>query len=248
MAGPDSPNKPRTNDIRRRTEVQASPAWTAPTGTLGRIVAEARQRAGALAPRESELTEAASIAPAAPAIRSRPCALRPVQVIAEVKRRSPSKGWINPGIAAADQATAYEPGGAAAISVLTEPAHFGGSNDDLLAIRSAVGRSAAEEGLSRPSDPARRGTRTRRVGRAADRARARARRAAANDRHRATTRPRGAGRDSRRGRAATRARRRCARHRDQQPEPRDARRSIRRPRSGCSASCRRRSSRSRRAA
>lgn len=61
-----------------------------------------------------------------------------VSVIAEVKRRSPSKGWINADITAAEQAKAYERGGAAAISVLTEPAHFGGSNDDLIAVRSAV--------------------------------------------------------------------------------------------------------------
>jgi indole-3-glycerol phosphate synthase len=61
-----------------------------------------------------------------------------VGVIAEVKRRSPSKGWINPGITAADQACAYERGGASAISVLTEPAHFGGSIEDLQAVRAAV--------------------------------------------------------------------------------------------------------------
>lgn len=61
-----------------------------------------------------------------------------VAVIAEVKRRSPSKGWINAGISALDQAVAYTTGGAAAISVLTEPESFGGSIEDLVAVRDAV--------------------------------------------------------------------------------------------------------------
>ena len=117
--------------------MQASSVWTAPTGTLGRIVAEARQRADALKPREAELARRAADAPPAPAFGGALRA-RTVQIIAEVKRRSPSKGWINPGISAAEQASAYARGGAAAISVLTEPAHFGGSNEDLAAIRDAV--------------------------------------------------------------------------------------------------------------
>jgi len=117
--------------------VQASPVWTAPTGTLGRIVAEARERAHALLSHEAELARIAADASNAPPFAS---ALRSdtVQVIAEVKRRSPSKGWINAGISAVDQAKAYASGGAAAISVLTEPVHFGGSNDDLVQIREAV--------------------------------------------------------------------------------------------------------------
>jgi indole-3-glycerol phosphate synthase len=117
--------------------VQASPAWITPTGTLGRIVAEARERVQVLLGSESELTRIAMDALEAPGFEG---ALRStsVQVIAEVKRRSPSKGWINAGISAIDQAKAYESGGAAAISVLTEPVHFGGSNDDLVAIREAV--------------------------------------------------------------------------------------------------------------
>lgn len=61
-----------------------------------------------------------------------------VGVIAEVKRRSPSKGTIAGSLDAAEQARCYEEGGAAAISVLTEPAHFGGSNDDLIDVRAAV--------------------------------------------------------------------------------------------------------------
>lgn len=117
--------------------MQASSAWIPPTGTLGGIVAEARARAGALRSRAGELERAADDAPPAPPLAA---ALRraDVAVIAEVKRRSPSKGWINPSLSASGQASAYETGGAAAISVLTEPDHFGGSADDLVAVRRAV--------------------------------------------------------------------------------------------------------------
>jgi indole-3-glycerol phosphate synthase len=59
-------------------------------------------------------------------------------VIAEVKRRSPSKGDIAPGLDAVAQARAYEAAGADAISVLTEPTRFGGSLDDLRAVCEAV--------------------------------------------------------------------------------------------------------------
>jgi indole-3-glycerol phosphate synthase len=54
-----------------------------------------------------------------------------LSVIAEHKRRSPSAGVIREGAEAADVVRAYERGGAAALSILTEPFHFGGSLDDL---------------------------------------------------------------------------------------------------------------------
>jgi len=59
-------------------------------------------------------------------------------VIAEIKRASPSKGVINDQIDVADTAKMYERGGACAISVLTEEKYFNGSVDDLKAARAAV--------------------------------------------------------------------------------------------------------------
>ena len=61
-----------------------------------------------------------------------------LSIIAEFKRASPSKGVINAGMAPTERAAAFERGGAAAMSVLTEPDHFMGSPADLKAVRSAA--------------------------------------------------------------------------------------------------------------
>ena len=58
-----------------------------------------------------------------------------LQVIAEIKRRSPSKGDLNLGLDPARMAQLYETGGAACLSVLTDVQHFGGSVADLRAAR-----------------------------------------------------------------------------------------------------------------
>jgi indole-3-glycerol phosphate synthase len=87
------------------------------------------------------LTEVRRAVAAMPPARGFRAALRDgaaVALIAEVKRRSPSKGNLRPDLDPAALATAYRGGGASAVSVLTEPVHFAGSPDDLQKVRAAV--------------------------------------------------------------------------------------------------------------
>ena len=104
---------------------------------LGRIIHETSRRVATARAIRSDLEDRARAVPAPPDFVT---ALRgpEVKIIAEVKRRSPSRGDINAQLDPASHASEYEAGGAAAISVLTEPLHFGGSGDDLIRVRGAV--------------------------------------------------------------------------------------------------------------
>jgi len=108
---------------------------TALVGILDGVRADlsARERALPLAEIKARALQAREAVDAVAALK------RPgVGVIAEVKRSSPSRGALatisDPAALAAD----YETGGATAISVLTEQRRFGGSLDDLGAVRAAV--------------------------------------------------------------------------------------------------------------
>ena len=111
--------------------------WTPPSGTLGGLVAAAYIRAADQSSEAHAWRTRAEAAPPAPSFRA---ALRgpTVGVIAELKRRSPSKGSINPELHAVERAGEYVAAGAAAVSVLTEPERFGGVMSDLSDVAAAV--------------------------------------------------------------------------------------------------------------
>jgi indole-3-glycerol phosphate synthase len=114
-----------------KAEAQAHGLLVALLGEAERRVAAARRGMPALerlAARAQEPPDFGAALAAGPA----------VAVIAEIKRMSPSAGalWLAGDVA--ELAGTLEGGGAAALSVLTEPAHFGGSLDDLARAAAAV--------------------------------------------------------------------------------------------------------------
>jgi indole-3-glycerol phosphate synthase len=78
-------------------------------------------------------------APRPPGFETSLRAAKGARLIAELKRRSPSKGFIDRDLDVTQTARDYTTGGAAALSVLTEGAHFGGSLEDLSRARAGTG-------------------------------------------------------------------------------------------------------------
>lgn len=131
------PNTLRSNGSRTLTEAQDFSPWSPAVGPLGELTAQSRVRA-----RESQLgrAELEAMVAGMPAAADFAAALRGpmVRVVAELKRSSPSKGMLDGTLDAAARTALYVEGGAAALSILTEPSRFGGSLADLRDAQAAV--------------------------------------------------------------------------------------------------------------
>ena len=103
---------------------------------LDKILAWHRERSnGDVRPLDALLSQAMETDPTR-GFRQRLANSPHLAVIAEIKRRSPSKGDLHVGLDPARFAALYAEGGATCLSVLTDTQHFGGSVDDLQAARS----------------------------------------------------------------------------------------------------------------
>jgi indole-3-glycerol phosphate synthase len=111
-----------------------------PDSVLGRILAskqsELEQKANQ-AYREEMRAKSRDVPPCKDFIAALKCAPN-AAIIAEIKRRSPSRGDIRPGVSSAEMAGIYQASGARAISVLTDGPFFGGSLQDLASVRDTV--------------------------------------------------------------------------------------------------------------
>lgn len=107
-------------------------------GLLAALVAEAERRVAGARTSRRELELRAARAPEPPDFAAALSAGPAVAVIAEIKRRSPSAGALWREADVVVLAGKLESAGAAALSVLTEPAHFGGTLDDLSRVTAAV--------------------------------------------------------------------------------------------------------------
>ena len=118
--------------------MQARSIWLPPGGVLAELCRQASARSRTLKGQLAQFRRDAGQVPPAPSLIEALGRGDSVHVIAEIKRRSPSKGILDDTLDAAQRAREYADGGASAISVLTEPNSFGGSADDLIAVRGAV--------------------------------------------------------------------------------------------------------------
>ena len=105
---------------------------------LKEIVAGRRRRVRAEGPALGETVPAQREQPLVPLLAPRTPAT-PL-LVCEIKRRSPSRGALSPGLDAVQQARRYADAGVRAVSVLTEPDHFGGALADLTAVKAACPR------------------------------------------------------------------------------------------------------------
>lgn len=107
-------------------------------GVLASIVQTKREEVARLASRRPEIERALDRAPPLRGLRSALGDLERVSLIAECKRRSPGAGEIRPDLDPAALSAGYERAGASALSVLTDETYFGGSLEDLAAVRQAT--------------------------------------------------------------------------------------------------------------
>jgi indole-3-glycerol phosphate synthase len=145
----DAPAPPRVDRPTRPSVTSTS--GTLLTTFLDALLDGARARVAEASAREplDALRERASGVPTGPSLYDA-LAGEDVAVIAEVKRASPSKGDLAPAMDARLQASEYLAGGAAAVSVLTEPERFKGSLADLADVAGLGGPTLRKDFLVDP--------------------------------------------------------------------------------------------------